>query len=128
MVEKLGAFIMPKNKERMVKVDNNAVLTEMTKKIRLKGYSQKTLKAYIGHVRRLSEYFECNVDELNCVQLEDYLYTLVQDAGCSASYVNQAASAYKFLYKEILSAQGVVVDLPRMKIEKRLPSYLAKRK
>jgi integrase/recombinase XerD len=118
---------MPKNKERMIAVDNNVVLTEMTKKIRLKGYSQKTLKAYVGHVRRLADYFECNVDELNSVQLEEYLLTLVQDAGHTASYVNQAASAYKFLYKEVLGSQGVVVDLPRMKIEKRLPVVLTKK-
>jgi integrase/recombinase XerD len=82
------AFLMPKNKERMMEVDNNAVLTEMSKKIRLKGYSQNTLKAYVDHVRRLADYFECNVDELNSLQLEEYLLTVVQDTGDSASYVN----------------------------------------
>jgi integrase/recombinase XerD len=110
-----------------MEVENNTVLKEMIKKIRLKGYSHKTLKAYLGHVRRLADYFVCNIDELNSIQLEEYLLTLVQDAGHSASYVNQAAFAYKFLFKEVLASQGVVVDLPRMKIEKRLPVVLTKK-
>lgn len=118
---------MPKNKERMMKMDNNTVLTEMSNKIRMKGFSQKTLKAYIGHVRRLAEYYKMNVAELNSEQIEEYLLSLIQDAGHSASYINQGVAAYKFLYKEVLSLNGVVINLPHMKQEKRLPDILSKK-
>ncbi len=107
-------------------MQNDEVLAEMVKRMRLKGCSQKTVKAYTGHVKRLAKYYGKPVDQLDSVQVEEYLLSLVQDAGYAASSVNQAEAALKFLYREVLRQCEVVVNLPRMKQEKKLPDILTK--
>lgn len=106
---------------------NKEILAQTEKVIQLRNYSRKTIKAYCGHLRRLVLYYSRNLTEINSAQIEEYLLTLVQGAGHAASYINQATAAYKFLYKEVLKMEGVIVNLPRMKQEKRLPDILSKK-
>lgn len=107
-------------------MNNREIATEMVKKMRLKGFSQKTVKAYMGHIRRLAQYYKTCVAALSSAQIEEYLLQQLNDGGRAASYINQCTAAFKFLYRDVLDSKEVVVNLPRMKKERILPDILTK--
>lgn len=101
------------------------VIDEMNKQLSLKGFTSKTKKSYIGHTRRFLEYIDKLESELNKNDIETYMYYLLNNCKCSHSYVNQAISSIKFLYKYVLKKGNVVYELPRPKKEKKLPNVLS---
>ncbi|MFZ5354837.1 MAG: tyrosine-type recombinase/integrase [Bacillota bacterium] len=103
-----------------------ALLDEMKSKLILKGYSFRTRDAYIGHISRLVSHFAAHPHELNSTHIDSYLVTLLDIKEDSHSYVNQAVSAIKFLYRHVLNRGDVVVKLSRPKREKKLPEVLSR--
>ena len=97
----------------------------MNKQLTLKGFTNKTKKSYSGHIRRFLEYIDKKESELNKQDIEVYMYYLLNNCDCSHSYVNQAISSIKFLYKYVLNKGNVVYELPRPKKEKKLPNVLS---
>lgn len=101
-------------------------LDKLRDALRLKGYSSKTIKAYIGHIRRFISFNESNPPELTKADIDNYLLYLLDDHNCSHSYTNQAISAVKFLYSEVYDNNEVCFDISRPQKEKRLPEILNK--
>lgn len=93
-------------------------LIEMKNELRLRNYSTKTQKAYMGHVRRLLEVYKKCAEDINEEDIKGYLIKLL-DAKKSATYVDQAISAFKFLFKNDKD-----YDIKRPKKEHTLPSVL----
>jgi len=106
-------------------MNNARILTELEKALRLKNYSRKTIKAYVAHIRRFTEYIKAEIVGLTAEQVTDYLYYMIEVREVSVSYITQAVCAVKVVYNEILKA-GITIDFPRMKKEKRLPDILSK--
>ena len=51
------------NKDNIIEVpENNEIIDMLQNKLRLRGYSLKTIKAYLGHMRRYLKHYE---NELN---------------------------------------------------------------
>ncbi len=75
---------------------------ELTRKV-LKdtGRSPKTANSYLSHIRRLEQAFGEKLGDLDEESLRKYLEKLV-DEGKSLSYINQAQSAIRFMYKNVL--------------------------
>lgn len=100
----------------------NNVLEEMKKYLTLKGFTSKTIKSYLGHVRR---FLECtNSLELDKEDAEKYIYSLLKEQQNSHSYVNQALSSIKILYKNVLKKGDILCEIPRPRKEKKLPDIL----
>jgi len=97
------------------------VVTEL----KLKGYSPKTFKVYMGHIERFLCYAGKNLDSLETGDASSYLIYLLEDQKDSHSYVNQALSAIKFLSVNILKKPELVCALPRPKKEYKLPDVLS---
>ncbi len=77
-------------------------LIDKTKQVlRTTGRSPKTANSYLSHIRRLEGFFGGKADELSKDELKTYLEDLV-DEGKSLSYINQAQSAIRFMYKHVL--------------------------
>jgi integrase/recombinase XerD len=93
--------------------------------LKLKGYSTKTRKSYIGHVERLARYLNLNLDAISEAEIHHYLLKLLDEQQRSHSYVNAAVSATKFLLKHVLKKGHIAVDLPRPKKQQKLPSVLS---
>lgn len=79
---------------------NIKVLEALDSFIKLKVYSFKTRKSYIGHVRRLIEYYQKDPISLTEVEIKSYLVYLLDEKRTSHSYINQTVSAIELLHNE----------------------------
>jgi integron integrase len=71
--------------------------------IRLRHYSARTEKSYMGWVRRFVDFHgRRNPAELDSAHVSAFLSALAQDRGVSASTQNQALAALVFMYREVL--------------------------
>src|SRR5216117_3878621 len=78
------------------------VLTLVRRAIRLRHYSRHTEDAYVAWVRRFVRFAGLrHPSELGEAEVERFLSSLAE-AGVSATTQNQAASALRFLYEEVL--------------------------
>src|SRR3989449_2277303 len=78
------------------------LLTLVRRAIRLRHYSQHTEDAYVAWVRRFVRFAGLrHPSELGEAEVERFLSSLAE-AGVSATTQNQAASALRFLYEEVL--------------------------
>ncbi len=94
----------------------------------LRGYSPRTRKLYLGHVRRFLEWAGLRVTELPddpTSLAERYLVMLVSDRDVSRSYHSQAVSALRFLFETVLGKPRLAMALPRPKKEAQLPAVLS---
>lgn len=103
------------------------ILNELKKKLILKGSSQKTISAYTGHVRRFLKFIEKDEEEITKKDIEGYMYRLLNIENDSHSYVNQALSAIKFLFKYVYNEEEPVYAIPRPKKENKLPNVLSEK-
>ncbi|WP_245640216.1 tyrosine-type recombinase/integrase [Paenibacillus dakarensis] len=92
---------------------------KMKELLTLRGYSPKTIKAYLGHVRRYAE--ESNKDEK--VNLQAYSLLLIS-RGYSHAYVNQCISALQFYWKNVCGHMETTGYI-RPKKESKLPDVLS---
>jgi integrase/recombinase XerD len=77
------------------------LVSETRRLLRETGRSPKTANSYLSHIRRLANTFGDRADSLNSDELKKYLEILV-DESKSLSYINQAQSAIRFLYTQLL--------------------------
>lgn len=94
----------------------------------LRGYSPRTRKVYLGHVRRFLEWAAVNVDELPddpSSLAKQYLFGLAEERRVSRSFHNQAVSALRFLLETVLGKPGMALSIPRPKKESLLPAVLS---
>ncbi len=101
------------------------LLDIMKSKLLLKGYSFRTRDAYLGHISRFISYYKKHPNECTEQEVDEYLVNLLETKGDSHSYVNQAISAIKFLYRFVLFRGNVVFRLSRPCREETLPDILS---
>jgi site-specific recombinase XerD len=102
------------------------ILEDMEKELKLRGYSEKTRKAYLHHIGKFLHYFMKDPVLLDESHIKEYVLYLIEEKRVSRSYHNQAVSALKFLYEEILNEHRVVSRLPRPRKEKKLPVVISR--
>ena len=107
-------------------VDEYAVLLRFEEELRLKGYSPKTIKSYVGHVRRFFTYMGDSSQTISIGSIREYTITLLSSNNCSHAYVNQALSALKFLMLNVMKNERRVFDIPRCKKEQKLPEIMSR--
>jgi site-specific recombinase XerD len=109
-----------------------ATVSEVLDRIRgamaLRGYSPRTQKVYLGHLRRFLEWIG-GADALFAEDLElrcqTYLLELLEAREASKSYQNQVVSALRFLCERVLGQPTLALRIPRPKRERRLPQVLS---
>lgn len=101
------------------------ILKIMEQELKLKGYSHKTKKSYIGHIRRFLNYYNKDAKDLNVTHVKNYMEHLISNLNSSASYINQAVSSIKFLLSNVLKFSQMCIELPRPKRENKLPNVLS---
>ena len=104
--------------------DVDSLIQRMKEELKLKGYSHKTQKSYINHVKLFSSFTGKCLKEAQIQDVRAYLLHLLEKQQVSHSYASQAISAVKFLCNEVLKTD-ITVDLPRPKKEKKLPNVLS---
>lgn len=96
----------------------------LKQQLRLKGYSSKTIKAYLGHIRRLIDYQGKDLKDLTNNEIKRYILYLIDGCNHSHSYVNQAISAINFYYRNVYRNDEALQFVSRPKKIKKLPSVL----
>lgn len=104
---------------------NEELLQSMEKLLRLKNYSQRTVKAYVGALFRCMEYFEKDISGISNEDLNRYLLYLLEDRKRSASYLSVVVSSFKIAFNEILERNDDII-FPKVKREQKLPDILSK--
>lgn len=101
-------------------------ILEITKReLKLKGYSAKTCKTYLWHIKHFLDFCIQYQYEGVDPDLRRYLLKLMEEENASHSFVSQAVSAVKFLYREVIKKPEVIAKLPRPKRERKLPDVLS---
>ena len=96
--------------------------------LELRGYSARTRKVYLGHVRRFLEWSAISVGDLpeNPLPLvEDYLVELARVRRISRSYHRQVVGALRFLFETVLCKPRLALAIPLPKKERLLPTVLS---
>ena len=100
--------------------------TQLKKQLALRGYSSRTIRAYLWHVHRYYEFaISKQIIKMSPAILEEYSLHLLERQ-CSHSYINLAISAVKFYFQHVryLSIDGAAYIRP--KAETKLPNVLSK--
>ena len=93
----------------------------------VRGYSLRTQECYIEALVRLSRYYNnSGLVGLEAAQIEAWLLHMLKDRKLSYSTVNQAASACRFLYGQVLRRREAAILIPRPKVPQRQPQLLAR--
>ena len=114
-----------KGKNKVEIITKDEVLIDMLQnELKLKGYSTKTIKSYLGHIRRYLEYYSNKSDIFKKDLIEKYLLDLLESKNSSHSYVNQAISAIKFTLKNVINDDfDIIISRPKKEI--KLPEILS---
>jgi integrase/recombinase XerD len=118
-----------KNEQKNLDIENNLRNKELYKRmeeeIKLKGYSFKTKKSYMSHIKRFSSFINKNLDEIENQDVRRYTLVLLESGKLSHSYVNQAISAIRFMCNEVLKQNRIIETTCRPKKENKLPNVLS---
>jgi len=106
---------------------NYYYLPQFEKKLKLKGYSHNSIKAYLNHNKSFIKYIRKNLFEIKMSDVNDYVLYLLDELNNTHSYANQFISAFKTFNNLILELDGINNKLLRPKKKKKLPKVLNKR-
>ena len=99
---------------------------QMIQQMELKGYSQKTISAYLDSLIALSKHYNTSPDLLSIKQIRDYIHYKLTEKKLSKSWMNQTVSALKILFCEVLKREWNPLDIPRPRREIKLPVVLSR--
>ncbi len=102
------------------------LLNRTEEEMRLKGFSPRTRRLYLGHLTRFYRVRGKNDPRCTHEECRGWLLRLM-DQGYSYSYVSQALSAIKFLHREVLRCDSPVARIPRPRKGRYLPTILGRR-
>ncbi|MCK4261210.1 MAG: tyrosine-type recombinase/integrase [Halanaerobiales bacterium] len=106
--------------------NTSSLFTVFRKEMKIRNYSEKTIKAYLGALRAFIRYFlPRHPREIEVSDIREYLYYLCETKLVSRSTIDQTISALKFLYNGLYEKNYSYKDLPRPKKESKLPVVLS---
>lgn len=107
---------------------SSSLFDRVTQALVLRHYSQKTVEAYVGWVRRYVAFHDRRHPEtMGAPEVSAFLSHLATDARVSASTQNQALAALLFLYSEVLDRPlGSVGKIVHAKRSGRLPVVMTR--
>ena len=101
------------------------ILKSLDMELKLKGYSQKTRKAYLRHAQCFFRLFRRDPQTVGKVEVKTYIGALVDGNKISSSYINQVISALKFIFRYVLLRPDELENLSRPKKKRSLPVILS---
>ena len=102
------------------------IIKQMQMDMALRDYSPNTIKSYLWHIRGLSDYFERSLDGLTQDDIRRYLYHVKTEKGYSNSFLSQAFSAIKYLYRNTFEIPVDLSDLHGPRVSLKLPVVLSR--
>ncbi|MCK6551835.1 site-specific integrase [Myxococcota bacterium] len=93
--------------------------------LRVRNYSETTVKSYVGHVAAFARHFGRSPEKLGEKEIKEYQTHLVEVVKPSWSTLNTATCALKFLYRVTLDRPTEVERVAYAKRPKKLPTVLS---
>jgi len=91
----------------------------------LRGFSPKTIAAYISAVAGLAKYYRFSPDKLNNDQIQAYLLHLIKIRKLAWSSVNVVFSGLRCFYTQVLKWDETRFHIPSRPRQKKLPKLLS---
>ncbi|MBM3270285.1 MAG: tyrosine-type recombinase/integrase [Candidatus Sericytochromatia bacterium] len=110
---------------RVISPEDLEALAEFERRLRLRGRSARTCKAYIHHIGAFARHPGANLRSFGEAEIRSYLLSLL-DRNRTHVYVNQAVSAIKAYCVEILERPDLVPKVPRPRPMRTLPTVLSR--
>ncbi len=98
----------------------------MIQDLQLRGYSDRTVEAYVRSVAQLARFYHASPDTLTEEQLRDYLLHLTTVQKVARGTHTIALCGLKFFYQHTLGREWMVLKVARPKGEKKLPVVLSR--
>ena len=99
-----------------------AVLLQM----RLRGFAEKTVEAYIHAMMQLWEFFKRPLERLTCEEVQRFLDEVITVRKLAWATVNVYFSAYRFLYTQVLKHPDHQFSIPRRGRSGKRPGVLSR--
>lgn len=105
-----------------------ALRTKYLRDLSIRGRSARTQQAYTNYVADLARYHHRSPDEISYDEVADWLHHLIKERKQSASSLNIAVNAVRFLYGVTLGRDtgALMAGVPRMKRETRRAEVYAR--
>lgn len=124
IVPKKGTIDYKKSKIQEV---NAHVLPAMLQRLKLKAYSQSTIRTYLGEMSQLLHILKnIPADELTPEHLKRYLIYCLDKLRLTENTLHSRINALKFYYEQVLGKEKFFWDIPRPKKHFQLPKVLSK--
>lgn len=98
----------------------------MLEDMKLRSFAPGTQRDYLEAITALARHYHRQPDQLSQEQIRDYLLYLIETRKFAKSTFKIHLSALKFLYRRTLGRPWPVLELPRIKTDKRLPVVLSR--
>lgn len=117
-----------KNTVNYSEIYNHPIIVELTRHMKIRNYSYKTISNYRSQIIMMINYFSPkNLNEITKESFEIYLEYLSTKRKWSASSINIAINAYKYYSENILGNNKTeYFTLPKILKPKKLPEVLSK--
>lgn len=99
-------------------------LEQTRRELKLRNYSFKTIKAYLGCLREYFDFKKFNLEKINEENIKQFLLNK-QDKNYSSQTINLYLNAIKFFYREVLKIPEKI-NLKFAKRSKKLPIVLSR--
>lgn len=99
----------------------------MEQELKLRGYSPRTIKAYLYAVRNFVKHHKRPAEQMGVTEARTYLLYLIQEKQVARSTTTQVVCALRFFYTKVLKLSFDLEDLPFQKKHKPLPCVLSER-
>ncbi len=97
------------------------LLKKLETEIRLRGFSEQTLKSYVLHTKQFLNYTKQEISDLEEQDIKDYLSWLMSGKLAVRSIALKKA-AIKFFFENVLNKK--IIKITTLKIPKKLPEVL----
>ncbi len=94
--------------------------------LKLRGFSQKTVSAYIFHNKKFSDFIKKQPNLITQNDIKSYLAHLISERSLKPASINLTISALRFFYEELLKKKELFADIKPPKLEKKIPEALTK--
>jgi site-specific recombinase XerD len=98
----------------------------MIQDLQLRGYSDRTIEAYVRAVAQLAQFYHASPDQLTEEHIREYLLHLTTVENVARGTHTIALCGIKFFYQHTLARPWTVLDVARPKGEKKLPVVLSR--
>lgn len=107
-------------------VNVSPLRTRMIQEMTARGLAARTVETYVRFVAQLAAHYHRSPAHLSDQEVRRYVAHLAGERHLSASTINVAVNAFRFLFHVVLRREPTCFDLPRSRRPRRLPQVLSR--